>query len=76
MAQITIEIPDAYATRVVEAFAQTYGWTADSGLTKTQFAKKQVAEFIKNVFKHYEAHIASNQARDTSLSETGNVNIE
>lgn len=75
MAQIVIDIPDQYVTPVLDAFAATYRWSVESGLTKSQFAKQQVAKFIKEVYQRYQADQASETARQTSVTETNQVII-
>lgn len=63
MASITITIPDAVVNDVLDAFAVTYGWTADSGLTKAQFARARTADYIKNVYKNHLSSLALQQAQ-------------
>ena len=55
MAQIVIDIPDQYVQRVLDAFAAKYGWVdqTTSG-TKGAFAKRKVAEYVKEVTFSYE----------------------
>lgn len=55
MATVQIDIPDAQAQRVLDAFANTYGWVdvATSG-TKAAFAKQRIALWIKQVTLDYE----------------------
>jgi len=63
MANITISVPDNISAELVEAFASVYAWTSDSGLTKTLFAKKKLADHAKDVLKEYRAQQASITAR-------------
>ena len=65
MAQITINIPDSAINDVKDAFAALYGWSADSGLTKAQFAKAKVSEYVKTVLKEYKAQQAADGARQS-----------
>jgi hypothetical protein len=51
MAQITITIPDDKIADVRDALCEAYGYSAESGLTKAQFAKKVVADFVKDVYR-------------------------
>lgn len=77
MAQIAVDIPDAALPRVRDAFAVVYGYQAiltnEDGSTtpnpesKTQFAKRQVALFVKNVLKQHEASVAEETARLAAL---------
>lgn len=75
MAQIIIDIPDAKAIEIRDAFAFTFGWTAASGLTKIQFAKLQVAKYIKKIYQDHAATQASQAAFQTSQTETNQVII-
>lgn len=75
MAQITIDIPDANVAEIRDAFADTFGWTVTLGLTKTQFAKAQVAAFVKRVYREYKAGMAANTARNTAQTEVDQVII-
>jgi hypothetical protein len=78
MAQITFNIPDAVAPRVVDALASKYQYdryeqvTIDRGLTpmtKLQFIKKQIMTMFKNTVAEYESRQAlvelSNQVKQT-----------
>ena len=74
MATIIVTIPDAQVTRVRNAFAIAYHWSAtipdpaNPGSTipnpesKTQFAQRKVREYVKNVVKGVEAPAARNAA--------------
>ncbi len=43
---ITISVPDAQATRVLDAVAFVYRYDPASGLTKAQFAKQQMIAWV------------------------------
>jgi hypothetical protein len=50
MANITISIPDAQLTRVVDAFAIKFNW--DGSISKPLFAKQKLMEMIiKTVYE-------------------------
>ena len=53
MAQITIDIPDNVVTDVLEAFAAKYGWTPEIGISKANFGRKKVADYIKATYIEY-----------------------
>jgi len=63
MAQLNITFPDGVANRVLDAFAATFGYDPGLGVTKAQFAKQQVVEFIKETVKSHEANGAAEVAR-------------
>ena len=50
MAQIAITIPDNVVNGVLDAFADKYGWTNEMGITKANFARKKVADYIKATY--------------------------
>lgn len=47
MAQLIIDVPDAVATRVVNALCTAGGWTTELGVTKQAFAKSEAARIIR-----------------------------
>lgn len=47
MATMTVTVPDAALPRILDAFAAVYRWDPESGLTKAEFARRQVAEFVR-----------------------------
>jgi hypothetical protein len=74
MAQITITIPDAIASRVINGFAKRYNYspTLEDGSanpeTKSQFAKRKVIEFIKAAVRETEIQDATNAAATTAAA--------
>ena len=81
MAQITINIPDSVAARVLNGFAANYGYQATlvdgtpNPQTKAQFTKAKLIEIIKGAVKAAEsqaavetARIAANQSVDTDIT--------
>lgn len=54
MATITITIPDAQVTRVLDGFCAAYGWDAEFGVPKAAFAKQKVAEHVRSIVLGYE----------------------
>lgn len=75
MAQITLTIPDDKITRVRDAFAGEFGWTPESGVTKTEFAKQQLARHVKNVVKNYEGNLSAGTARRTVENDVESITI-
>lgn len=61
--KITIDIPDAQAIRVIDAYAVAHGWTADASQTKAQFAKQVLLDNIVGVVASQEGEDAANKAR-------------
>jgi hypothetical protein len=66
LATITINIPDAVVQRVLDAFADRYCWTAESGLTKAQFAKAVLVNLAKETVRMYEGRAAVDAAKAAS----------
>lgn len=75
MAQIIIEIPDAALPRIRDAFAAEFNWNAELGVTKAAFAKAQVADYVKQVVRNYEANQAASAARKAKEDEINAINI-
>ena len=53
MAQITIDIPDNVVTDLLDAFADKYGWNPEMGITKANFGRKKVADYVKAIYIEY-----------------------
>jgi hypothetical protein len=66
MANINITIPDAVISEVVDAFANKFGWTSETGMTKNQFAKSKVAEYIKSIYIEDKDRITSKARADAA----------
>lgn len=80
MAQITITIPDAVVQRVLTAMCNTYGYQATlpdgtpNPQTQAQFARAQLAAYVKAVVTAYEATQAAEAAR-VSAANTASSDI-
>lgn len=68
MATVSVTIPDAVLSRVLDSFATAYGWTADDG-TKAAFAKKCVARYVMEVARSQEVLTASTAARTAAADK-------
>jgi hypothetical protein len=62
MANITITIPDAQAQRVLDAIARRHGWDPGGAVTKAQFARNVIANFIKRSVNEQERQDILNAA--------------
>lgn len=60
MASVTFTVPDPVLNRVLDGFAAHNGWTAGSGLTKAQFLKQSVIDFVRSSVIEAEAAAARN----------------
>lgn len=74
---ITLSIPDAAVTDVIDAMAWRYNYTTNKtvGETKAQFAKRMLIEFTKTTYVDYLARIASDAAIATSNATSQQLNI-
>lgn len=80
MANISITIPDEYVQRVLEGMAGQLGYqpTIDgqpNPETRAQFCKRQVAVFVKNCVRSYEANIAAEAARLAAIADADTLEI-
>jgi hypothetical protein len=48
---VTLNIPDASATELVDGVCAATGWTAGSGQTKAAWAKEKLAQWLKETAK-------------------------
>ncbi len=63
MATLSITIPDAQTTRVVDAICIAHGYDPASGTTKIVFAKRWLIESVMAVVRAHESNLASESAR-------------
>lgn len=75
---ITITIPDAISTRVVNGLCDINGYDTDSGLTKAQFAKQAIISHIKKQVITAETNAAKDDtlvkaAESKAISEIVNI---
>lgn len=87
MSTISIDIPDAQATRILNSFAAAQGYQAqvpDLALAgvfipnpegKAAFAKRKVAEWVKNQVTAAESAAAAKSARDTAEQSAATLAI-
>jgi hypothetical protein len=75
MAQITISIPDAVLPRVLDAMASAYGYSATlpdgspNPQSKAQFARQQLANFVKQTVAEQEVRAAVAAASQSAASK-------
>jgi hypothetical protein len=72
MADITITVPNAVLSRVLDAIAARNGYIAAVHGTKAQFAKSLIIAWIKREVKGYEAGLASESAINTANASVDN----
>jgi hypothetical protein len=75
MATISITIPDAALTRVINAVCGIYAYDPASGLTQAAFAKQQVANFVKKTLLDWETQQAITTARQSAIDSANQVAI-
>lgn len=74
MAQITLNVPDDKEQRFINAFATVFGWYQDIGITKKQFMKSKLKDYMKEIL--YRAEIAELQKTATNTLQTEIDGIE
>lgn len=79
--QINLDIPNAVAQRVAEAFAKSYGYsdtipdpndpnkTVPNPQTKAQFVKQKLGEYIREVVKGHEANADVDRVRKEAVDK-------
>ena len=65
MATITFTIPDAQLARVIDAVSDFGGWTPTNPLTRAQFAKRFIADRIKQLVLQQETNVNAANFRPT-----------
>lgn len=80
MADITITIPNAQLTRIVDGICNAYNYAqAIEGVqnppTKNQFAKTMIIDFVKQTVRNQEGNIAAQTARTTVDTDINSINI-
>lgn len=70
MAALSVTVPDAILTRVLDAFAATYHHNPATDGTKAAFAKKKVRDYIRGVVNTYETQLAADAAAAAQTAAT------
>jgi hypothetical protein len=81
--EIKINIPDAQKDRIIQAFCSQYGYdpylygnpSLPNPETRPQFAKRMLAQVIKDTVRTWEANEAQRIAREASIIETDKLII-
>lgn len=61
MAQIVFDIPDDKIPRILDAFADVFGFVPGQGTTKAQFAKHKIRDYIREIVVRSELAEANKQ---------------
>ena len=75
MAQLTIDIPNAVASRVADALCNNNGYTGTYNgqpETKLAFAKRWLINIIRNEVRVYETRVAQDNAEATVRNDIQN----
>jgi hypothetical protein len=75
MAEISITIPDNKVQRILDAFADTYGWRDTLGVTKAQFAKNQLIAYIRNTTTRSETLASISETESTIKTDVDGITI-
>lgn len=76
MAQLTLNYPDDKEQRFLNAFASVYGWTQENELTKKQFMKSKLKDYMKEVLYRSEVSTAHQQASNQLQTEIDNITVD
>jgi hypothetical protein len=68
MAQFQITIPDAELPYWIAAFSQ--GHVPDSGLTRPQWAKREIQAMLRGIVRGYRQELAKNEIPDSEATVT------
>lgn len=74
MADITITIPNAVLSRVLDAVSVRFGYNAATDGTKAAFAKKQLIIWVKDIVRSHEGS-AAGAAAQQAASESVDADI-
>lgn len=72
MATIQIQIPDAVMPRVIDALTaqgEDGPWTAESGLTRGQWARREVIRYVRRVVIDHESRLARDAAGEVAAAQ-------
>lgn len=75
MAQITINIPDDKEQRFIDAFVEIYSWDKDGPLTKRQFMKSKIKDFMKEILFRSEIYVADRNAKQALQAEIDTIDV-
>lgn len=81
MSKVTLDIPDVVLPRVVDAFATRYNYNSklpdgtNNPITKAQFAKVKIIDFVKTVVRLAEGETVAEAARKTKSDEIDTFDI-
>lgn len=76
---ISISIPDASVSRIVDDLCGALGYAAyqegGGSMTKNQYAKQCLIDFVKNTCRSYEQRQAAATSESTINSDISGINI-
>lgn len=75
MASTTITVPDDKVTRILDAFEAEFPGRAEAGMTKVQWFKFQLIQYIKQTVKNHEGNIAAGSARLSNENDVNSIDI-
>lgn len=76
MAQITLNIPDGKEQRFLNAFATIFGWSNDLGITRRQFMKLKLRDYMKEILFRAESSEAVRQAQQTLQTDIDSITVD
>ena len=68
MATFTVTIPDAALNDIIDAVCDQYAWNQSLGITKANFTKQKVGQFLTASYITYKAKQASTSAAEQAAA--------
>lgn len=75
MSQIILNVPDNQEDRFINAFAKVFGWDTKLEITKKQFFKRKLKDYMKDVLYRSEIAEVNNQASKALQDEIDIIDI-
>lgn len=75
MAQVTLNIPDDREQRFLNAFATVFGWHNELGVTRRQFMKTKIRDYMKEILYRAEVAEAQRVANKTLQDDVDGIDI-
>lgn len=72
---LSLTVPNDKAQDILDAFAKQHGYDEASGLSKVEFMKREVVEFVRSAYVAEKTKSAEQAARAAALAEANSVPI-
>lgn len=75
MAQITLNVADDKEQRFINAFASAFAWHSDLGVTKRQFMKSKLRDYMKEIVFRVEVSEVNRTAVQTLQTDIDAIDV-